>query len=80
MFPSTFFTCSIFVANPTCESAMSPNIFSLYTKLCDVPTFTQEVQRHIEHLEGDLKKIGNILQQSPTQGQSHFKKKSINTR
>ena len=51
---------------------MLEHIFSLYTKLCDVPLFTQEVQRHIDHLEGDLKKIGNILQQSPGQGQSHL--------
>ena len=41
--------------------------FSLYTKLCDVTLFTQEVQRHIDHLEGDLKSIGKILQQSPSQ-------------
>lgn len=51
---------------------MLENIFSLYTKLCDVPLFTQEVQRHIDHLERDLKKIGNILQQFPSQGQSYF--------
>ena len=41
---------------------MLENIISLYNKLCDVPLFTQEVQRHIDHLERDLKKICNILQ------------------
>jgi hypothetical protein len=37
------------------------NIFSLYTKLCDVPLFTEKVQRDIDHLERDLKSIGKIL-------------------
>ena len=30
------------------------NIFSLYTKLCDVNLFTREVQRAIDQLQGDL--------------------------
>ena len=52
---------------------MLEKIFSLYTKLCDVPLFTQEVQWHIDHLQGDLKKTSTILQQSPRQSQSHFR-------
>lgn len=46
---------------------MLENIFSLYTKLCDVLMFTQEVKRYIDHLVGDFKKIANVIQQSPSQ-------------
>ena len=48
------------------------NIFSLYTKLCDVNLFTQEVQRAIDQLQGDLQTIGNAPKLSPGQSQSHF--------
>ena len=48
------------------------NIFSLYTKLCDVNIFIHDIQRHVEKLEGDLKTIGNTLKLSPSQSQLHF--------
>ena len=40
------------------------NIFSLYTKLCDVNIFTHEIQRHVDQLKGDLKTTSNTLKLS----------------
>lgn len=37
------------------------NIFSLYTKLCNIILFKEEDQYHIDNLEGDMKKIGIAL-------------------
>ena len=48
------------------------NIFSLYTKLYDVNLFTQEVQRVIDQLQGDLQLIGTTLNLSPSESQIDF--------
>ena len=50
------------------------NIFSLYTKLCDVNIFIHDIQRHVEQLEGDLKTTINTIKLSPGKSQPHFQR------
>ena len=48
------------------------NIFSLYTKLCNVDNFTQETCRYFDQLYIDLQHTGNTLKLTPSQSQVHF--------
>ena len=48
------------------------NIYSLYSKLCNVDFFTQETQQTIDLLKGDHMTIGSTLKTSPGTSQTHF--------
>ena len=49
------------------------NIFSLYTKLCNLTLFTQETISHILSLKSQINASGAKLPMTPAQSEKHFR-------